>query len=85
MSKLSKSTRSLKSVVDNKESGSSKDEDIHLKDISSESLVLKVEPVSQHDRTRVEVKIHSTNKRDLFSSSSDNKNYRCCKTDKRVK
>jgi hypothetical protein len=47
MSKLSKSIRSLKSVVNNRDSSSSKDEDIHLKDLSPETLDLEAESASQ--------------------------------------
>jgi hypothetical protein len=47
MSKLSKSARSLKSVVNNRDSSSPEDEDIHLKDLSPEPLDLEAEPASQ--------------------------------------
>jgi hypothetical protein len=45
VSKLSKSIRSLKFVVNNRDSSSSKD--IHLKNVSLEPLELKEEPASQ--------------------------------------
>jgi hypothetical protein len=54
MSKLSKSTRSLKSVVNNRDNRKSEDEDIHLKDLSPETL--EAEPASQQNKEYGKVK-----------------------------